>query len=128
MTRTSDTIDTHLQRCQTLGEGSLKLCAHQCPYTQDSPLTPHPLYAYPLNFLHTCRCHHRAIGDAAARAVMIMISLLLHLSRGRSGHFWVCTPYRAREGMRMGKKGWLARSVRDNKIENSRDGGYTAKM
>ena len=30
---TSDTVRTHLQRCQTLGEGLLKLCAHQSPYT-----------------------------------------------------------------------------------------------
>ena len=29
MTRTSDTVRTHLQRCRTLGEGLLKLCAHQ---------------------------------------------------------------------------------------------------
>ena len=33
MTRTSDTVRTHLQRCRTLGEGLLKLCAHQSPYT-----------------------------------------------------------------------------------------------
>ena len=33
MTRTSDTVRTHLQRCRTLGEGLLKLCAHQIPYT-----------------------------------------------------------------------------------------------
>ena len=31
--RTSDTVRTHLQRCRTLGEGLLKLCAHQSPYT-----------------------------------------------------------------------------------------------
>ena len=33
MTCTSDTVRTHLQRCRTLGEGLLKLCAHQSPYT-----------------------------------------------------------------------------------------------
>ena len=33
MTCTSDTALTHLQRCRTLGEGLLKLCAHQSPYT-----------------------------------------------------------------------------------------------
>ena len=33
MTRISDTVRTHLQRCRTLGEGLLKLCAHQSPYT-----------------------------------------------------------------------------------------------
>ena len=33
MTRTSDTVRTHLQRCRALGEGLLKLCAHQSPYT-----------------------------------------------------------------------------------------------
>ena len=33
MTRTTDTVRTHLQRCRTLGEGLLKLCAHQSPYT-----------------------------------------------------------------------------------------------
>ena len=33
MTRASDTVRTHLQRCRTLGEGLLKLCAHQSPYT-----------------------------------------------------------------------------------------------
>ena len=33
MTRTSDTVRTHLQRYRTLGEGLLKLCAHQSPYT-----------------------------------------------------------------------------------------------
>ena len=33
MTSTSDTVRTHLQRCRTLGEGLLKLCAHQSPYT-----------------------------------------------------------------------------------------------
>ena len=30
MTCTSDTVET---RCRTLGEGLLKLCAHQSPYT-----------------------------------------------------------------------------------------------
>ena len=33
MTRTSDTVRTHLQRCRTLVEGLLKLCSHQSPYT-----------------------------------------------------------------------------------------------
>ena len=33
MTCTSNTVRTHLQRCRTLGEGLLKLCAHQSPYT-----------------------------------------------------------------------------------------------
>ena len=33
MTRTSDTVPIHLQRCRTLGEDLLKLCAHQSPYT-----------------------------------------------------------------------------------------------
>ena len=33
MTRTSDTVRTHLQRFRALGEGLLKLCAHQSPYT-----------------------------------------------------------------------------------------------
>ena len=33
MTCTSDTVRTHLQRCRTLGEGLLKLCAHPSPYT-----------------------------------------------------------------------------------------------
>ena len=33
MTCTSETVRTHLQRCRTLGEGLLKLCAHQSPYT-----------------------------------------------------------------------------------------------
>ena len=33
MTRTSDTVRINLQRCRTLGEGLLKLCAHQSPYT-----------------------------------------------------------------------------------------------
>ena len=37
MTHTPDTVRTHLQRCQTLGEGLLKLCAHQRPYTQTFP-------------------------------------------------------------------------------------------
>ena len=33
MTCTSDTVRIHLQRCRTLGEGLLELCAHQSPYT-----------------------------------------------------------------------------------------------
>ena len=33
MIRASDTVGTYPQRCQTLGEGLLKPCAHQSPYT-----------------------------------------------------------------------------------------------
>ena len=43
MTCTSDTVRTHLQRCRPLGEGLLKLYAHQSPYTgRTHTLLPSP--------------------------------------------------------------------------------------
>ena len=50
MTRTSDTVRTHLQRCRTLGEGLLKLCAHQT-HTQavHTDFSPHRRSIYSRN-------------------------------------------------------------------------------
>ena len=72
MTCTSDTVRTHLQRCRTLGEGLLNLCAHhthtQAVHIDLSPHRRSPACVRDLN-PRQLRLAERQVGDVTATPI-----------------------------------------------------------